>query len=116
MMIIIYEKNFFKLGRVKYTLNEINMPSPQNNIDRAAPTTAPNKYDIDGLNKNTEPVFEFIFETKDSRDYTDIPDDERLCKICYNEDNDKERNPLAHLCNCNGGLRFSHCECIKRWI
>ena len=43
MMIIIYEKNVFKLGRVKYTLNEINMPSQQNNIDRAAPTTAPNK-------------------------------------------------------------------------
>ena len=110
------KNDVIKLGRVKYTLNEINLPSQQNNIDRAAPTTDPNKYDIDGLNKNTEPVFEFIFEAKDSSDYTDIPDDERLCKICYNEDNDKERNPLVHLCNCNGGLRFSHFECIKRWM
>ena len=110
------KNDVIKLGRVKYTLNEINLPSQQNNIDRAAPTTDPHKYDIDGLNKNTEPVFEFIFEAKDSSDYTDIPDDERLCKICYNEDNDKERNPLVHLCNCNGGLRFSHFECIKRWM
>ena len=110
------KNDVIKLGRVKYTLNEINMPSQQNNIDRAAQKTDPNKYDINGLNKNTEPVFEFIFEGKDSSDYIDIPDDERLCKICYNEDNDKERNPLVHLCNCNGGLRFSHFECIKRWM
>ena len=39
-----------------------------------------------------------------------------MCKICYSDDNDKENNPLVHLCNCNGGLRFSHFECIKKWM
>jgi hypothetical protein len=105
-----------KLGRVKYSLNEINIPSRQNNIDISPPLTDPTKYDIDGLNKNTQPVFDFIFQAKDSSEYKDIPDDERLCKICYSEENDKEVNPLVHLCNCNGGLRFSHFECIKKWM
>ena len=73
-------------------------------------------YDIDGLNKDTEPVFDFIFQAKDSNDFKDIPDDERMCKICYSDENDRENNPLVHLCNCNGGLRFSHFDCIKRWM
>ena len=110
------KNDVIKLGRVKYSLNEINIPSRQNNIDTAPPMTDITKYDIDGLNKNTEPVFDFIFKARDSSEYTDIPEDERLCKICYSEENDRENNPLVHLCNCNGGLRFSHFMCIKKWM
>ena len=110
------KNDVIKLGRVKYSLNEINIPSRHNNIDRSQPLTDDTKYDIDDLNKNTESVFDFIFQAKDSSDYTDIPDDERICKICYSEENDKENNPLVHLCNCNGGLRFSHFLCIKKWM
>ena len=110
------KNDVIKLGRVKYSLNEINIPSRQNNIDIAPPLTDTSKYDIDDLNKNTEHVFDFIFQAKDASEYTDIPDDERLCKICYSEENDRENNPLVHLCNCNGGLRFSHYMCIKRWM
>ena len=110
------KNDVIKLGRVKYSLNEINIPSRQNNIERTQPLTDESKYDIDDLNKNTESVFDFIFQAKDSSDYNDIPDDERICKICYSEENDKENNPLVHLCNCNGGLRFSHFQCIKKWM
>ena len=110
------KNDVIKLGRVKYSLNEINIPSKQNNIERTQPLTDDSKYDIDDLNKNTESVFDFIFQAKDSSDYNDIPDDERICKICYSEENDKENNPLVHLCNCNGGLRFSHFQCIKKWM
>ena len=110
------KNDVIKLGRVKYSLNEINIPSRQNNIDRSQPLNDVTKYDIDELNKNTEPVFDFIFQAKDSSEFKDIPEDERMCKICYSDDNDKENNPLVHLCNCNGGLRFSHFECIKKWM
>ena len=110
------KNDIIKLGRVKYSLNEINIPSRQNNIERTTPIGDIKMYDIDGLNKNTEPVFDFIFHAKDSNDFKDIPDDERMCKICYSEENDRENNPLVHLCNCNGGLRFSHFDCIKKWM
>ena len=110
------KNDVIKLGRVKYSLNEINIPSRANNIDRAPPLNDVTKYDIDDLNKNTEPVFEFIFNAKDSSEYKNIPDDERICKICYSDDNDRVNNPLVHLCNCNGGLRFSHYLCIKKWM
>ena len=72
------KNDVIKLGRVKYSLNEINIPSRQNNIDTAPPMTDITKYDIDDLNKNTEPVFDFIFKARDSSEYTDIPEDERF--------------------------------------
>ena len=68
------KNDVIKLGRVKYSLNEINIPSRQNNIDIVVPSNDPSKYDIDELNINTEPVFDFIFEAKDSSEYTDIPE------------------------------------------
>ena len=110
------KNDVIKLGRVKYSLNEINIPSRQNNIDIILPSNDSNNFDIYQLNRNTEPVFDFIFHAKDSSEYVDIPEDEKICKICYSEDNDKENNPLVHLCNCNGGLRFSHFQCIKKWM
>ena len=110
------KNDVIKLGRVKYSINEINIPSRENDIDRAPTLTDKKKYDIDNLNKNTEPVFDFIFQAKDANRYDDIPDDDKLCKICYNAENDRENNPLVHLCNCNGGLRFSHFMCIKKWM
>ena len=110
------KNDVIKLGRVKYSLNEINIPSRQNNIDIALPSHDPSKYDIDSLNINTEPVFDFIFQAKDSSEYNNLPEDEKICKICYSEENEKDKNPLVHLCNCSGGLRFSHFECIKKWM
>ena len=110
------KNDVIKLGRVKYSINEINIPSRENDIDRAPTLTDKKKYDIDNLNKNTEPVFDFIFQAKDANRYDDIPDDDKLCKICYSAENDRENNPLVHLCNCNGGLRFSHFMCIKKWM
>ena len=112
------QNDVIKLGRVKYSINEINIPSKNNNIENIenkAPT-ADTKYNIDELNSKTEPVFDFIFQAKDADQYTEIPPEDRLCKICYSGDNEKDVNPLVHLCNCNGGLRFSHYECIKKWM
>jgi hypothetical protein len=109
------KNDVIKLGRVKYSLNEIYIPSKQDNIEKEIPGFEPSKYDIDELNKNTEPVFDFIFQAKEASEYNDLPEDEKMCKICYSDENDKD-NPLVHLCNCNGGLRFSHYLCIKKWM
>ena len=55
-----------KLGETIYSLNEIYIPSKLNNINRASPLTDTTKYDIHSLNKNTEPVFNFIYDAKDA--------------------------------------------------
>ena len=59
-------KNYvIKLGRSKYSLKEINIPFKHNNIDVEVLSNDPTKYDdIDELNVNTYPVFDFISKQK----------------------------------------------------
>ena len=58
------KNDVIKLGRVKYSLNEINIPSRQNNIDRSQPLNDITKYDIDELNKNTDQFLILFFKQK----------------------------------------------------
>ena len=60
------KNNVIKLGRVKYSLKEISIPSKHGNIDVAVLSNDPTKYDIDELNGNTDLVFDFIFQAKES--------------------------------------------------
>lgn len=106
------KNDIIKLGRVKYALNEIHIPSHQDIIDVPKTNTDPSQYDINNLNINSQPVFNFIYQAKDAEG---VKDDENLCKICYSNTNDMD-NPMVHLCNCNGGLRFAHYLCIKKWM
>ena len=64
------QNDVIKLGRVKYSINEINIPSKNNNIEisnKAPPASS--GYNIDELNSGTLPVFDFIFKARDASEY-----------------------------------------------
>ena len=111
------QNDVIKLGRVKYSINEINIPSKNNNIEisnKAPPASS--GYNINELNNGTLPVFDFIFKASDASEYSEIPEEDKVCIICQSDENEKETNPLVNLCNCSGGMRFSHFYCIKKWL
>lgn len=33
------------------------------------------------------------------------------CRICYSNDNE-EHNPLFNCCECKGGIKYIHIECL----
>ena len=105
-----------KLGDTFFSFNEIHIPSKLNNINRVPPLTDTTKYDIHSLNKNTGRVFNFIYDAKDASQYNDIPKEEKRCKICLFDKNDRKNNPLVNLCNCKGGLGLSHYICLRKWM
>ena len=107
----INKDDIIKFGRVKYAINEINFTEDleKMQIDQ---TENLNLYDISELNKNTPPVFNFIFEAK----LADENSEDKICKVCYHDSND-EANPLVNICEiCTGGIKFSHYECLKMWM
>ena len=106
------KNDIIKLGRVKYAINEIHIPSKKNNIDIEIKNEniKENDYDIDSININSKPIFNFIYQCKKENINEDT-----LCKICYSNENE-ENNPLVNLCKCSGGIRFAHYECIKKWM
>lgn len=105
------KNDIIKLGRVKYCLNEINLQNfDMNSITQ--PTLDSCNYNVNEINSNTIPVFDFIFKAKSVENENS---DEAMCKICYCNSNE-DINPLVHLCNCIGGIGFAHYFCIKKWM
>ena len=110
------KNDIIKLGRVKYALNEIHIQDRMD-VPESNDIIDPKGYNINSVNLNSQPVFDFIFQAKTLEETQGGEDgnQEVLCKICYSDTNEKE-NPLVHLCQCTGGIRFAHYQCIKKWM
>ncbi|MCQ2817274.1 MAG: E3 ubiquitin-protein ligase MARCH [archaeon] len=108
------KNDIIKLGRVKYALNQIHIPDKNDAIDFAQ-SGEPGTYNISSVNINSGPVFDFIFQANSADTDGDSSSEETMCKICYQNSNERD-NPLVHLCNCSGGIRYSHFQCIKKWM
>ena len=40
----------------------------------------------------------------------------KLCRICYMEEDDPKDNPLLNPCICSGSMKYIHYICLKHWI
>lgn len=67
---------------------------------------------ISDINKNSQPVFNFIHTAGTTEG---VRNDDTMCKICLSS-HEEDFNPLVNLCKCTGGIRFSHFECLKKWM
>lgn len=108
------ENDIIKFGRIKYVVKEIYISSKNNNIkkiDEEKKTKENNNlddYDINNLNKNNSPIFNFIQTPKEL--LNDCPKENSYyrCYFC-NENQCTEVNPLIKFCLCN----FIHYNCLK---
>ena len=110
------DNDIIKFGRSKFRLSEKNIFNRQNNIDIELNEEDNNNYDIHNLNRNAEPLFNNIPILRDASDFNDIPENEKICKVCYLNNYDRENNPLMSMCKCSGGIKFTHFLCIKTWM
>ena len=101
-----------KLGRVKYAANEIFIAKNSENVMDVDSEfmVSNNPYNISAINSGTQPVFDFIYKATSPFIMEDI-----MCKICLANNNDI-LNPLVNLCRCTGGIRYSHYDCLKKWM
>ena len=102
------KNDIIKIGKINFSFNEFNIDG----YDKIKYENKENYYNLSFENSKTEPLFNMIYEAercdKENKDKI-------ICKICYCDDNNDE-NPLINLCHCNGGLKYSHLNCIKLWI
>jgi len=103
------KNDIIKLGRIKFILREYHIDESDNSNFFE---NKENNYNLWFLNK-TYIVFnmEFNAETLENNNLNN----KILCNICYSEEN-KENNPLVSLCSCDGGMKYTHVNCIKLWI
>ena len=102
------KNDIIKIGKINFSFNEFNIDG----YDKIKYENKENYYNLSFENSKTGPLFNMIYEAErcDKENKNKI-----ICKICYCDDNDDE-NPLINLCHCNGGLKYSHLNCIKLWI
>ena len=41
---------------------------------------------------------------------------EKVCRICYMEEEDELENPIVQPCHCSGSCKYIHLNCLKQWI
>jgi len=41
---------------------------------------------------------------------------EKVCRICYIEEEDENENPIVQPCHCSGSCRYIHLKCLKKWL
>ena len=45
-----------------------------------------------------------------------IKPNEKICRICYMEEEDPKDNPIVQPCHCSGSCKYIHLRCLKHWI
>ena len=102
------KNDIIKIGKIKFSFNEFNIYGSE----KIKYENKENSYNLSFINNNTEPLFNMIYEAErvEKNDKDKI-----ICKICYSDENNDD-NPLINLCHCNGGMKFSHFNCIKLWM
>ena len=121
------ENDLIKIGKVKYAVQKIFLKS-KNSIDNGAEPPGPDieeKYNISESNKNTQPVFDFTPEVKNSSGYVDLSEKDKsteenkkkiVCQFCdnklINQETDDGENFFISFCNCD----LVHFKCLKDYL
>ena len=109
------ENDVIKLGGVKFAVQKIFIrPEVTNNLSDPPGPVIEAKYNISDLNKNTPPIFDYIYEA--NSDYANINEEKEKikCRYCenqpFNKETDDEDNFLISFCNCQ---ELVHYKCLK---
>ena len=87
------ENDIIKLGKIKFAVQKIHIENANNSEEPPMPQNGSEKYDISKLNQNSDPVFDFIFKVKYSKNAeknnnnSETPSDDDKKKV---QNNDKE--------------------------
>ena len=111
------KNDIIRIGRLKFVVQEIYLKprdneNNKNNINDA-PKVGPKTYNISDLNKNKDPVFDFVFKVDN------IPtDDKKECDYCKYKDDlitEDGEDFLFHFCKCKDSI-IIHYKCFKSYI
>ena len=62
---------------------------------------------------------EKIFNIKQNSGHKNInckPEKQKICRICYLNENDSNFNALIKPCKCSGSMKYIHYKCLLHWL
>ncbi len=103
-------------------LNNINKKSHESIKDIAIKrnntnTDFPDKVQILSLQNNLNNISKTKNKQNAKLDFNSkIKPNEKICRICYMEEEDPKENPIVQPCHCSGSCKYIHLQCLKHWI
>ena len=102
------QDDIIRMGNVKLIVKEIHIEN-EKELDEGK-ISNPKKYDINLLNKNTGPIFNFCPQIKKYILFLEDSKNKNIkCNFCNRQECDKD-NPLICFCSCN---KYFHFHCLK---
>ena len=99
-----------------YKVNDINIASTKIKVKRNS-----NAQLEKNVKLNAEPLYtpkpnlqENFVKIEKSKDK--IKQKNKICRICYQEEDDVLLNPLIRPCKCSGSMKYIHLKCLLHWL
>ena len=93
----------------KIQILSLNTAKPNKINDKA--NTNPNK------NNNYKTINKETIEVEKTLSiHTETKKKNKICRICYMEEEDEMENPIVRPCHCSGSCKYIHLNCLKQWI
>ena len=108
---ILNQNDIIRFGKVIYAVQKIHIENKNKIIEIDNNNNYQNEincYNINSLNKNTLPVFDYIYKVKN---YS--LENKKKCLICLSNNETDDMNPLINLCNCE---ELYHYKCLKTYL
>ena len=102
------QNDIIKMGNVKLIVKEVHVKNEEEHEEANTKNTV--KYDINSLNKNTGPIFNFCPQIKKYFLFKEDAKNKNIkCNYCNKNECDKD-NPIICFCSCNN---YFHFQCLK---
>ncbi|KAM3145615.1 hypothetical protein pb186bvf_002389 [Paramecium bursaria] len=98
------EGDYIKLGRVRFRIREIRI-SDGDNVPELSKFVSQSQLQIMVIGEQT------VIDD-DQKSQAELPS----CRICYNDADTTEDNPLVDCCKCQGSMKYIHIKCLRQWL
>ena len=101
-----------------YKINDINIASTKIKVKRNSNAQSEKNAK---LNEEALPISkpnnpENFVKIEKSKDKIRQKNKNKICRICYQEEDDVLLNPLIRPCKCSGSMKYIHLKCLLHWL
>ena len=94
-----------------YANENLNITAKKINVKNNKNIRIENKYNSMKVPESNE-----LQKLPNEKDIMSKKTTNKICRICYQEEDDILLNPLIRPCKCSGSMRYIHLKCLLHWL
>ena len=101
-----------------YKINDINIASTKIKVKRNSNAQSEKNAKLNGepLPTSKPDLGQNFVKIEKNKDKIIQKNKNKICRICYQEEDDVLLNPLIRPCKCSGSMKYIHLKCLLHWL